>query len=64
MLCSSAALSEKTAVAAAIARPACSRCLRGHREEKRSSVVRVSTGGAREPIFENEYQVRTVRREQ
>ena len=47
MLCSSGALSKKT-VAAAIARPACARCLPGHREEKRSAAARVSTTGARE----------------
>ena len=45
--CSSAALSNNTAVVAAIARPARTRCLRGHREKKRSSVARVSTVGAR-----------------
>ena len=43
--CSSAALSKNT-VAAAIARPARTRCQRGHRERKRSCVARVSTVGA------------------
>ena len=45
--CSSAALSKNTVVAAAIARPARTRCQRGHRERKRSCVARVSTVGAR-----------------
>ena len=65
MLCSSVALSEKTA-AAAIARPACTRCLRGHREEKRSSVARVSTVGARgsERVDFRKTSTRYVRREQ
>ena len=44
--CSCAALSKNT-VAAAIARPARTRCLRGHREKKRSSVAHASTVGAR-----------------
>ena len=62
VLFSSAAQSKKTeTVAAAIARPACTRCLRGHREEKRSSVARVSTvgvrGSERADFFINEYQV-------
>ena len=39
-------IQEDTA-ADAIARPACTRCLRRHREEKRSYVARVSTVGAR-----------------
>ena len=42
----SAALSKNTVVAAAIARPARTRCQRGHRERKRSCVARVSTVGA------------------
>jgi len=51
-------------VAAAIARPPCTRCLRGHREEKRSSVARVSTVAAREGerrFLTTEYQVIRVR---
>ena len=44
--CSSAALSENR-VAAAIARPARTRCRPGHRERKRISVARVSTVGGR-----------------
>ena len=55
--CSSAALSKNTAVAAAIARPACTRCLRGHRERKRSSVAfRLSAQGGQESQYlKNEY---------
>ena len=53
--CSSAALS-KNAVAAAIARPARTRCQRGHRERENGVVWRVflllAHGGARELIFE------------
>ena len=37
---------------AAIARPARTRCQRGHRERKWCSVARVSKGGVREPILE------------
>ena len=42
----------RTQVTVAIARPSCTRCLRGHRERKRSSVARGSKGEVRQPIFE------------
>ena len=66
MLCSSAALSKKT-VAAAIARPACTRCLRGHREAKRSSVACFDCrrkGEQESQFLKNGYSTRYVRREQ
>ena len=62
--CSSAALAKNT-VAAAIARPARTRCLREHRERRQSSVANVSTVGARgskrADIEKNEYVTVLVR---
>ena len=46
-MCSALPLLYPRNTVAAIARPARTTCLRGHRENKRSSVARVSTVGAR-----------------